>query len=77
MAKITQGFSYTFKPGSDQWSKINLEYEIDTDLPIKEQLEAADVAANEMWEFLRNKVDVQVGEIYDAVKRAKEAKDDD
>ena len=63
MAKITQGFSYTFQPGNGQWSKINLEVEVDTELPMDIQLQQVKESEEVIWEFLRNKVDDKVEEI--------------
>jgi hypothetical protein len=63
MAKITQGFSYTFQPGNGQWSKINLEVEVDTELPLDIQLQQIKESEEAIWEFLKNKVDNRIEEI--------------
>ena len=70
--KISQGFSYTFQPGNGQWSKISLDvHEIDTELPLDEQLQGVEDAVEAVWSFLRNKLDRQIEEVYTEAKGAK------
>ena len=69
MAKIGHSFAYTFQPGQNQWAKINLEiHDIDTDLPIDEQMRGVDDAVEIIWEYLRNRVDRQIEEIHNEAK---------
>ena len=70
MVKVSHAFSYTFKPGADQWTKVSLEIsEIDTDLPLDEQIRAADDAVQAIWDYSRNRIDREIEEIVDEVKK--------
>jgi hypothetical protein len=65
MPKISESFSYTFKPGTDQWAKVQVEiHEIDTELPLDEQLAQVGDAVDRVWLYLRNQVDAKVEEIF-------------
>ena len=48
----------------NQFAKINLEVnDIDTDLPIEEQLRNVENATDVVWSYLRNKLDREIEEI--------------
>lgn len=69
MAKLSHSFSYTFCPKPNQWVKINLEVsDVNTELPIDPQMREVEGAVEIIWNFLRNKVDRQIEEIYDEIK---------
>lgn len=73
MPKVSQEFSYTFKPGNDQWCKVVIDiHEIDTEAPLDEQIRGVDNAIDAIWSFIRNKVDSQIEEVLDEVKKGKE-----
>ena len=66
MAKVSHSLSFTFRVGdaSNQFAKINLEVnDIDTDLPIEEQLRNVENATDVVWSYLRNKLDRVIEEI--------------
>ena len=66
MAKVSHSLSITFRVGdaSNQFAKINLEVnDIDTDLPIEEQLRNVENATDVVWSYLRNKLDREIEEI--------------
>lgn len=66
MAEINHTFSYTFKPGNDQWVKINLELiGIDTNTPLRDQLEAIDETVVGTWAYLKGRIDSEMDEILD------------
>lgn len=74
MAKISHEFSYTFQPGNgNQWSKITLGVsDVDTTLPIEPQIRDIENATSIIWDFLRNKVDQKIEEIYEEAQKGKE-----
>lgn len=75
MAKISHSFSYTFQPGNGQWAKISLEVsEVETSLPIEDQIREIEGATDIIWEFLKNKVDIKIEEIYEEVNKSKKEK---
>ena len=62
--EINHKFSFTFKPGRDQWSKVELELVgLNTELPIEEQLESIDEVVKVTWPYLKARVDEEVEEI--------------
>ncbi|MBI2020118.1 hypothetical protein HYS94_01740 [Candidatus Daviesbacteria bacterium] len=69
MAKISQQLSFTFRIGVDQkgqFAKVTVQIdEIDTELPIKEQLEKVDGALDKVWAYIKKKVDAQIDEVLD------------
>ncbi len=68
MTEINHSYSYTFKPGNDQWVKINIEViGIDVNSPLRDQLEAIDETVAGTWAFLRGKIDAQMEDILDQV----------
>ena len=70
MAKIKQTFSYTFQPKQGQWSKMELEIdEIDSEIPIADQLKALDGHVELTWKYVKNKIDGQVGDIMETVRK--------
>ena len=66
MAKVSHSLSFTFRVGeaSNQFAKVNLEVnEIDTDLPLDEQMRDAENAIDTIWTYMRNKLDREIEEI--------------
>ena len=69
MAKVSMHLGFTFRVGdlaTNQYGRIDLTVDhIDTELPLAPQLaETADVT-DDVWEFLRNKVDAQLDGLLD------------
>ena len=66
MAKISQGLSFTFRVGqaSNQYCKVNIEIsEIDTDLPLDEQIKKVDDTLDVVWNHMRERIDNQIDEV--------------
>ena len=66
MAKISQGLSFTFRVGqaSNQYCKVNIEVsEIDTDLPLDEQIKKVDDTLDVIWNHMRERIDNQIDEV--------------
>ena len=60
---------FTFRVGdlsTNQYGRIDLSVDqIDTDLPIEEQLEDSKNAAQNVWKFVKESVDTRLDEILD------------
>ena len=60
---------FTFRVGessTNQYGRIDLSVDqIDTELPIKQQLEESKDAAEQVWKFLKTKVDSNIDEMLD------------
>ena len=71
MAKVSVDLGFTFKFGEgDSWAKIySYVHDIDTELPLKEQLEKVDKALETTFKYLMLKVDKQIEAV---VKKAEE-----
>ena len=69
MAKVSVHLGFTFKVGAldtNQYSRIDVDVrEIDTDLPVDAQLEAAGQAVNDVWTAVRQQVDEKIEGILD------------
>ena len=66
MAKISQGLSFTFRVGqaSNQYCKVNIEIsEIDTELPLDEQIKKVDDTLDVVWNHMRERIDNQIDEV--------------
>ncbi len=66
MAKISQGLSFTFRVGqaSNQYCKVNIEVsEIDTELPLDEQIKKVDDTLDVVWNHMRERIDNQIDEV--------------
>ena len=69
MAKVSVHLGFTFRVGdlsTNQYGRMDLSVDqIDTELPIDKQLEASSQAAEQIWEFVKGKVDSQIDGILD------------
>ena len=69
MAKVSVHLGFTFRVGpldQNQYGRVDLTVDqIDTELPIDEQLEASKQAAEQVWEYVKGKVDAQIDEVLD------------
>ena len=69
MAKISMHFGFTFRVGDlqpNQYGRIDMSIDqIDTDLPLKPQLDDTKDKAEEIWKVLRGQVDEKIGDMLD------------
>ena len=69
MAKVSVHLGFTFRVGdleTNQYGRVDLTYDqIDTEIPLKPQLDAADDVADVVWKTLKGKVDSQIDEMLD------------
>ena len=72
MAKVSMHLGFTFRVGdlsTNRYGRIDLSFDqIDTELPLDEQLKDAGHTADQVWDVLRNKVDSQVDSLLDGGK---------
>ena len=72
MAKISAGYSITTKLGNN-YIKLNLEIsEINTELPLKEQLEEANTVSTKVIKYLQNKIDVEIEKAVEEWNKSKD-----
>ena len=64
MAKVSMHLGFTFRVGvlsTNQYGRIDLSIDqIDTELPLDEQLEEAGYTADQVWDVIKTKVDSQL-----------------
>ena len=69
MAKVSMHLGFTFRVGdlhTNQYGRIDLSVDqIDTELPIEQQLEDSKNAAENVWNFVKESVDTRIDEILD------------
>ena len=69
MAKVSVHLGFTFRVGdlaTNQYGRVDLTYDqIDTEIPLQPQLDAADDIADVVWKTLKGKVDSQIDEMLD------------
>jgi len=69
MAKVSMHLGFTFRVGdlsTNQYGRIDLSVDqIDTDLPIEEQIKDSKNAAENIWEFVKESVDIRIDEVLD------------
>tara|TARA_Y100000310_G_C20402071_1_gene677891 strand:- start:348 stop:569 length:222 start_codon:yes stop_codon:yes gene_type:complete len=69
MAKISMHLGFTFRVGdlsTNQYGRIDMSVDqIDTELPLKPQLDGTKDKAEEVWKFIREHVDEKIGDILD------------
>ena len=67
MPKISMHIVFTFRVGpldQNQYGRMDLTVDgIDTDLPVEPQLTDADIVSDEVYKFLKKKVDSQIDEM--------------
>ena len=67
MTKVSMHLGFTFRVGdlaTNQYGRIDLSVDqIDTELPIQQQLEESTDAADQIWTFINEKVDKDIDEI--------------
>ena len=69
MAKVSLKLGFTFRVGdlsTNQYGRVDLSIDqIDTELPLDEQLEDSKRTAEGIWKFVKGKVDSQIDEVLD------------
>ena len=69
MAMVSMHLGFTFRVGdlqTNQYGRIDLSVDqIDTELPIEQQLEDSKNAAENVWNFVKESVDTRIDEILD------------
>jgi len=72
MAKVSMHLGFTFRVGdlsTNQYGRIDYSIDqIDTELPIDDQLENVGLVADKVWEVLKTKVDDQLEGLLDGGK---------
>ena len=70
MPKVSVHLGFTFRVGdlsTNQYGRVDLTIDqIDTERSISEQLEESKDAAEQVWTFVKEKVDRQIDEILDS-----------
>ena len=70
MPKVSVHLGFTFRVGdlsTNQYGRVDLSIDqIDTERSISEQLEESKDAAEQVWTFVKEKVDHQIDEILDS-----------
>ena len=70
MPKVSVHLGFTFRVGdlsTNQYGRVDLSIDqIDTERSISEQLEESKGAAEQVWTFVKEKVDHQIDEILDS-----------
>ena len=69
MAKIDIHLGFTFRVGdvnSNQYSRVDVTVgDVDTDLPIEDQLDKSKETVDKVWEEVRKQVDSKIDEVLD------------
>ena len=69
MAKVSVHLGFTFRVGelsSNQYGRVDLSIDqIDTTLPINQQIDEAGMVADQVWSVLKHRVDAQIDEVLD------------
>ena len=69
MAKISMHLGFTFRVGpldTNQYSRIDVDVrDIDTDLPISDQLQNTEQAIEDVWKVVRQNVDEKIDSVLD------------
>ena len=69
MAKVSVNLGFTFRIGSldtNQYSRIDVDVrDIDTDLPISDQLGQTEQAIEDVWKVVRQHVDEKIESVLD------------
>jgi len=72
MAKVSMHLGFTFRVGdlsTNQYGRIDYSIDqIDTELPIDDQLENVGLVTDKVWEVLKTKVDDQLEGLLDGGK---------
>ena len=70
MAKVSVHLGFTCRVGpldTNQYGRVDLTVDqIDTELPLEAQLDGSKEVADTVWNFIKDKVDIQIEEMLDA-----------
>ena len=69
MAKVSVHLGFTFRVGdlaTNQYGRVDLSIDqIDTSLPINQQIDEAGMVADQVSHVLKNRIDAQIEEVLD------------
>ena len=69
MSKVSVHLGFTFRVGdlaSNQYGRVDLSIDqIDTTLPVNQQIDEAGMVADQVWSVLKHRVDAQIDEVLD------------
>jgi hypothetical protein len=69
MAKVSVHLGFTFRVGdlsTNQYGRVDLNIDqIDTDLPVQQQINEAGAVADQIWHVIKGRVDKQIEEVLD------------
>ena len=69
MAKVSVHLGFTFRVGdlsTNQYGRVDLSIDqIDTSLPISQQIDEAGMVADQVWDVLKSRVDAQIEGVLD------------
>ena len=69
MAKVSVHLGFTFRVGdlsTNQYGRVDLSIDqIDTSLPVSQQIDEAGMVADQVWNVLKSRVDAQIDEVLD------------
>ena len=72
MAKVSVKLGFTFRVGdlsTNQYGRVDLSVDqIDTELPLEEQLEDSKRTAEGVWAFVKEQIDKEIDEVLDEGK---------
>ena len=72
MAKVSVHLGFTFRVGdlaTNQYGRVDLNIDqIDTELPLDQQLDASKRTAEAVWDYVQSKIDSQIDEVLDENK---------
>ena len=67
MAKVSMHLGFTFRVGdlaTNQYGRIDMNVDqIDTELPLDEQLEDSKRTADRVWKYLRESIDTKIDDM--------------
>jgi len=70
MAKVSVHLGFTFRVGAletNQYSRIDVDVrDIDTELPVREQMNEASKALDQVWTVVREAVDEKIENVLDS-----------
>ena len=69
MAKVSVHLGFTFRVGdlsTNQYGRVDFSIDqIDTDLPVSQQIDEAGMGADQVWHVIKGRVDGQIEEMLD------------
>lgn len=69
MAKVSVHLGFTFRVGdlsTNQYGRMDLSIDqIDTELPLEEQLDDSKRVAENVWKYVKGNIDKQIDEVLD------------